>query len=95
MASLHISNQQTYPQKISFCVVFLLVFSGVVDESKSAAAATSELGLKSENGDSVGLGSESLGELLLDSLFLDIWHVRVDHLNRLIQTSHKVSHMHN
>ena len=79
----------TYPSKISLCVVFLLVFSGVVDEGESAATATSELGLESEDGDLVSGGLESLDKLLSDGLLFHVGHLWVDHLDGLVR--HRVS----
>lgn len=72
-----------------FGIVFLLLVLAIVDESKSAAAATSELGLETEDRDGLRLRLEHGGELLLHSSLADIGHVVMNELNSLKKLSHK------
>lgn len=47
-------------------VVLLSGIDGVVDESEASGSATTELELKTEDGNALGISLEHLGELLLD-----------------------------
>ena len=78
-------EENSYSSKQSLHVIFLFVVKAVIDESEAGGSASSELGLKSVDGDAFFLGLELLCKLRLDGCLGHVGHIGVDHLNGLLK----------
>ena len=75
----------TYPSETAFRVVLLLIFKRIVDQGKSAAETTSELGLEAKHSDPVGSALQLLGNLVSDLALGNVCHAWVEHLHGLLR----------
>ena len=73
----------TYSSEHLLAVVFLSGINVVVDKCEAGSSATTELGLKTEDGNGLLLALEGLGKLDLDVFLGDVGKLGVDELNDL------------
>jgi hypothetical protein len=75
----------TYSSEHLLAVVFLSGINVVIDKSEAGSSATTELGLKTEDGNGLLLALEALGKLGLDVFLGHVGKLGVDELNNLIR----------